>query len=337
MQSKGHYVEALKFYEPLLKTDAHLSSDVYTQMGMCYQKLNLVTEAQHCYQTVVQNDETNIDARVQLARIYEAQGLPEQAFVYVNEVLALDRQGIGQRRRRRRRTESGPVEPAPADTFLPVAVRKPSIRKRKSIRPDPEQAREAERIQDDASKMQFIRLQALEERMESGDEEATSQWMEAASVLINDFRSAKVFYPPEKYMKFLGYSREARMRAYKSQNSVVADMQAMGDRLQATLGTLAFFDSIEQQEDLRCVEEALAAAEESEPVPTNFRGIEFVDWLDIFLKYALCLARQGDRAGAYEMLNAADDANVFHDDKQSMFLIHVCWAGNTPRFLTCLY
>jgi hypothetical protein len=62
-------------------------------------------------------------------------------------------------------------------------------------------------------------------------------------------------------------------------------------------------------------------------IPTSYRGIEFSDWLDTFLRYALCLAKRHDITAAYEVINAAYDANVFHHSKDASFLIHVCWAG----------
>ena len=73
--------------------------------------------------------------------------------------------------------------------------------------------------------------------MREGREEAMADWMSIARVMINDFRSAKVFYPWDKYIRFLGYTAEARKRATKSKNvDVMADMAEMADRLQVSLG-----------------------------------------------------------------------------------------------------
>lgn len=48
-------------------------------------------------------------------------------------------------------------------------------------------------------------------------------------------------------------------------------------------------------------------------------------WLDIFLEYALCLARRGSIEGAYETITTATDASVFYHDRHFMYSIHVCW------------
>jgi general transcription factor 3C polypeptide 3 (transcription factor C subunit 4) len=62
-------------------------------------------------------------------------------------------------------------------------------------------------------------------------------------------------------------------------------------------------------------------------IPDDFRGIPFSTWLDIFLEYALCLARKGETDEAYSLCEAAKDAIVFYHSREDMFLIHVCWCG----------
>ena len=59
----------------------------------------------------------------------------------------------------------------------------------------------------------------------------------------------------------------------------------------------------------------------------DYRGIAFDEWLDVFLEYALCLAKRGDSEEAYDILNAAQDANVFHHSPERVSLINICWSG----------
>ena len=68
-------------------------------------------------------------------------------------------------------------------------------------------------------------------------------------------------------------------------------------------------------------------------IPSDYLGIPFQAWLDIFLEYSLLLACDGDIRSAYEVLSAAYDANVFFHSQDSMFYIHVCWFS---EFLRCL-
>ena len=57
---------------------------------------------------------------------------------------------------------------------------------------------------------QFSRLQEFNARSREGDTESRREWMSAAQILIQDFRSNSIFYPTDKYMKFYGYTSEAR-------------------------------------------------------------------------------------------------------------------------------
>lgn len=62
-------------------------------------------------------------------------------------------------------------------------------------------------------------------------------------------------------------------------------------------------------------------------LPQNYRGIAFSDWLDIFLQYALCLAKLGRQADSYEMCEAAKDSIVWYHTKEDLFLIHICYCS----------
>lgn len=60
-------------------------------------------------------------------------------------------------------------------------------------------------------------------------------------------------------------------------------------------------------------------------IPTDYHGISFDEWLDIFLEYALVVAGQGESEEAYDTLSAAADASVWYHSKPSSRQIHVCW------------
>jgi general transcription factor 3C polypeptide 3 (transcription factor C subunit 4) len=64
-------------------------------------------------------------------------------------------------------------------------------------------------------------------------------------------------------------------------------------------------------------------------IPADYRGISFSEWLDIFLEYALCLAKKGFTREAYDICEAAKDAIVFYHSREDMFLIHVCWCSKS--------
>jgi hypothetical protein len=70
--------------------------------------------------------------------------------------------------------------------------------------------------------------------------------------------------------------------------------------------------------------------------PRELHGVTFDVWLDIFLNYALGLAKSSRYEESYEICEAAKDSVAFYNSREDMFLIHVCWSGK-PLNLTGQY
>jgi len=147
-------------------------------------------------------------------------------------------------------------------------------------------------------------------RARNGNQEALFDWMDGAGRLIDEFKAAKIFFPSDTYIQFLGYSPEARRRAIKRNFVEQTEIEAMADRLKQTLGTS---EPIEP------------TLEDPQPIPNDFQDILFTDWLDIFCELAFCHARLGSATAAYAILESASNANVFYHDEQHLLHIHVCW------------
>lgn len=60
-------------------------------------------------------------------------------------------------------------------------------------------------------------------------------------------------------------------------------------------------------------------------VPTDYHGIPFDEWLDMFMQYALLVTEQGEPEEAYDNLQAASIASIWFHSKHKSRLIHVCW------------
>ncbi|KAI9873850.1 MAG: transcription factor TFIIIC subunit tfc4 [Pleopsidium flavum] len=310
LREEGLYHEALRFYEPLQQVKDYTDTSFFIAMAMCYRAIGLVTEAEDCYQTIIEHDEGNVEARVHLAKMFEELGMPEQAFTYVNEVILLGRQDMEPTKKDRRVAAAAAA--AADDSVMPTMLahrisRSGGRRPTNSLSAVEKDA--LERTHDNSIRMLHLRLLGLQEQMLAGNEESTAQWLDAARDLILDFRSIKLFFPWDKYVKFYGYSKEARRKALKPKTSEAIDeMEAMAGRLQGSLG-----------------EPGDTAASADSSVPQDYRGISFETWLDILLEYALCLARRGNIDGAYETITVATDANVFFHAHEFMYIIHVCW------------
>ncbi|GMG37293.1 unnamed protein product [Aspergillus oryzae var. brunneus] len=278
----------------------------------------LLEDAENCYLTVAEHDARNIESRVQLAKLYEGIGMTEQALKYVNEAVLLGRQETrGNRRRKDTRLEQLVMEfkladgeiaapglssalphPVGNDGTAPTLTTKPAAVFGRKDSPESENER-TESIQ-----FLYTKLLQLQPKVKGGDLEATEDWLDIADALLREFRSNRVFYPLQRNAMFLGYSRDAHKKAGKK--TMMDEMQEMAGRLHESLGA----------------------------IPTDYHGITFDEWLDLFLQYALVVAGQGEPEEAYDSLAAAADASIWYHSKPSTRLIHVCWFSEYP-FCPC--
>ncbi|KAI9806627.1 MAG: hypothetical protein M1825_006084 [Sarcosagium campestre] len=315
LMEAGSESEALKFYEPLQSIDGYADVDLYSRLGKCYRAVGLVPEAEQCFQFILENDDKNIDVRVQLARLYEQIGMPEKAFTYISQVLVLRQRDENRTRRgrqageARKRAQQRKLAGDPTRLTTASSGARPHYRKSHAM--SAEEQAEREIAEDHAIQQHYHELKAIQGDMRAGDVAATNRWISMAGVMIEHFRSAKIFFQFDKYVRFLGYSAAARKRALKPwRYDTNEEVEAMADRLHA---------SLEQEHGMQMAK--------APTVPTDYRGIAFDDWLDIFLEYAMCLAKRGERRKSYSIIQAAYDCNVWYHSRDSCFLIHACWAS----------
>jgi general transcription factor 3C polypeptide 3 (transcription factor C subunit 4) len=74
-------------------------------------------------------------------------------------------------------------------------------------------------------------------------------------------------------------------------------------------------------------------------IDDTYRGMSFDAWLDIFMEFAICLAKRGKLAESYEMCQAAKDCVVFFHSRNDMFLLHLCWCSmwRDPNLMLSVY
>ncbi|KAL2840316.1 hypothetical protein BJX68DRAFT_187224 [Aspergillus pseudodeflectus] len=295
--------EALSFYTPIQYTDEYADVGYFMAMGDCCRLLGKLEDAENCYLTVADYDARNIESRVQLAKLYEAIGMTEQALKYVNDAVLLGRQ---ETRSHRRRKDTRLEELAREFKSVDISA-EPEAEDQEGRPADAGPAAllgtksGAEGESERTENMQFLfrKLLQLEPTMQAGDGEATEDWLDIADALLREFRANRAFYPLQRNVVFLGYTNRT------GKKTLLDEMQEMAGRLQESLGT---------------TEEPLQTA-----IPTDYHGITFEEWLDLFLQYSLVVAGQNEPDEAYDTLTAAADANVWYHSKDSTRLIHVCW------------
>lgn len=140
-------------------------------------------------------------------------------------------------------------------------------------------------------------LKSCRKGVDEGDELAIAEWIDAAGRMIEEFRNARVFYPKkERHKHFQGY------RKYGKRAKWLVDVEA-------------FRDQYAIQDDAEIDEEIQAA------IPKDFYGIQFPEWLDIFLEYAVLQAKRGETKVPADVCEAASIANVWYHDEEARKLI----------------
>lgn len=226
LQDFGFHQRALTFYQALQRTGEQTDPSLYLRMGKCYLAQELNTQAEELFQLAIQLDENNIEARVQLAKMYEDLNEQEQAFIYVSEIMKIRRTRDSEQQQQPREGGLGNND----DFYIPTKLkRKTYYTPRRLVDPAERQRQEslrAERLQE-----QFSVMRLEQSSMRAGQEGPTLAWMEAAQDLIEDFRSFKTFYPWDKYVHFLGYPGAAKAQVQTGATPLDVDLAAMADRL----------------------------------------------------------------------------------------------------------
>ncbi|KAI5301344.1 transcription factor TFIIIC subunit tfc4, partial [Ascosphaera pollenicola] len=81
----------------------------------------------------------------------------------------------------------------------------------------------------------------------------------------------------------------------------------------------------EMQEMVNRLQTTIGDSETDTSVPTDYHGISFNSWLDVFLEFSLVLAGQGHKDEVYDTLATAADASVWYHSKKDTRQIYVCW------------
>lgn len=93
LYEKAKYALALRFYEPLWDVSDALDATSLLRAGRCYLNVGDKRQAEECFTAAIDADEMNyqpcIDARLELARMYEAAREDQEAYILVSEAMKL--------------------------------------------------------------------------------------------------------------------------------------------------------------------------------------------------------------------------------------------------------
>lgn len=182
-------------------------------MAACYRAVGRNKLAVSCYQTLIDTNNGDEDAELQL--------------VVLCEELGIDRASVTKKGKDvskiRNPNQTSNAEPPDDDPNLQsFAMITPRISRppAKDIRASQKSIREQAKAED--AHTLFLRMRKVKETAQEGDLGHKFQWMLAAKTLIQDFQSEKLFYPYDRYVRFYGYSREARKKSLNMKSADIA-------------------------------------------------------------------------------------------------------------------
>ncbi|XP_044718027.1 transcription factor tau subunit sfc4 [Hirsutella rhossiliensis] len=323
----GRQSLAVHYYRELRRLPGDADPAVLLQLGRCYLALGEQPGAEECFLGAIDADEDSIEARIELANMYEKAREGEEALILAAEAMALRearvqsssgdpgfkdssapsqraKLGGGPARRRKLRAQTGekPSGSSKDASQKPVVPRR--YRPRRLAAPDKRLQEERARAFKLSSQYEAVR--DLKQQIAAGRHDLVPAWMATSKELVDDFRSLKRFYTWDKYLYFLGSKHHVPAPDAEPEDS---ELSQMYERLSRSIAPHA--DQLGR--------EAASAN------PNAHRGISFEDWLDLFLDYAVGLAVAHRRVEAYQICQAAKDSTVFQSSEHG-FSIYVAWS-----------
>ncbi|KAM3450949.1 hypothetical protein MY3296_005725 [Beauveria thailandica] len=305
---------ATNVLEILRETSNAPDSTILLQLGRCYIAAGEQPKAEECFLAAIDADEDSIDARIELANMYEEAKEGEEALILAAEAMALQdarhhQIGLGRTDITGRSTiRQGEVRRRMSQTIQSAANAGINKQLRVPKRYRPKRLAGADTLRQDeqarAIKLtkQYDIVRDLKLRISEGQVNLTGQWMNASRDLVDEFRSLKRFYSWDKYLHFLGKKQVSTSMPSQAPDS---ELSQMYERLTRSLAPQA--------------DSSVAGIHQG-----MHQGISFDNWLNIFLDYAIGLAIDHQREEAYQVCEAAKDSVVFQASNYE-FLIHIAW------------
>lgn len=218
----GQPLIASQYLELLRDLPGGPDATVLLQLGRCRLASGELAVAEELFLAALETDEDNIDARIELANMYEKAREDEEALILAAEAMALrgaqapsqnasyhthsrvfdpTSKGAGRRIRRQVRKKKGATtESAAGSRTRPVIPR----RYRPKRLAGPDKRRQDEQARALKLSRQYEVVRDLRQKINGGSEDLIPLWMTSSKELIDDFRSLKRFYSWDKYLHFLG-------------------------------------------------------------------------------------------------------------------------------------
>ncbi|KAI1337789.1 hypothetical protein F5Y15DRAFT_144065 [Xylariaceae sp. FL0016] len=363
LHESGQHAMALRFFEYLLPKPEVLDASALVAAGRCYLDNGDKRQAEECFTAAIDaeepGDEACIEARYELAKMYEEAREAKEAYILVNEAIKMQNardeaqaRGVEEDDEEDEGDEENvPPVPIGIDADDPTATkaqraarpRKPKKAKEpkppkppRVLKPKPARAYKprAEKAR------RRPRLFARSEEVKAEDERRTRALNEAWQTVHNSRAEGATTEGDGPSYSFMWAARELvdDFRSCKNFYSWDKYLSHLGldqnREIAIAAGRSRSENLIQMKERLSHdlnPNTAIEARQLGERSAISYRGVPFSEWLDLFLEYALGLAQRGNFKDAYKVCESARDAEVFGKKKDDMFIIHVAWAACALR------
>lgn len=278
--------DAIKFFQPLSKLEELQNGSIFNSLGRCYTELGNYDKAKESYNKALEFDPDNIDIQLALVEVlYYLEEIEEsQALLqHINELRKKleerdeDKEMIG---------DNDKIVPE-SEALIENRIFKPL--KRDSRLTEAEKLEKENRIKQNVIE-KYNRLQRLHIGLESGDEIAAVTWIQLASELIEIFSNVKSFFPKDRSRIFRGIITRSKSQKLDLDSKI----QRISDIYEG-------FTSTQSVVELSSTEE--------------YQGLDYNQWFQLFMEYALAIARFESPIDANSIIDNAKNVNVFFQDK----------------------
>ncbi|ANB14861.1 transcription factor TFIIIC subunit TFC4 [Sugiyamaella lignohabitans] len=314
LYTHGHYAPALELFEALEGYDEFRDVNLEIFIAKCLFQQKHFDDAERRYIEVIQVQPDNIEALVALAELYGASNRISEArdlIAKVNTLRSTEDQQVAttdQHAQPEVVIEGGEENRYSTPDFInrdPAGLRKPSKYRRLTHIERVQRERDAENLTED----RFRQLKRYDQGRFQGNPAAISEWLRNATGLIYSFKSYRRFFYSEKSKMFSSFEKK-----YNT-GTIEERIEHLSNRITE--------QELDEDEDDDVSEQAIRD-------PAKFRNITFEDWFDIFMETALLKARYESPAAAFEVIEIARNATVFHLDPTRVIKINLV-------DLTCAY
>ncbi|KAI5953630.1 TFC4 [Candida jiufengensis] len=282
LAESGYFEEATTYLEKASASPDMVETDLVGYLGKCYFEIGDYEGAEHAYSQLLNYDPKNVDYKLALAETLYHLGDDIQAKCLINEIKR-SKEKIG------REEDIDEKEDFRKMSIIKNKVRKTSKRAKLS-------EHEKQEIEANATAKvleKYRRMEKLQEAVNEGDRVAISAWIQLASQLIEMFISVKSFFPKDKSKRFKGIIR------YRSNTQMNLD-----DKLARAYNLL---EGINEEQPY--TKQTLVSK-------TDYRGINYNQWFDIFAQFALVQSiYENNPAYATDIIDIALATNLFAHDK----------------------